>query len=127
MTDRQQTEILALEETRRNAMLQSDVPTLDRLVLDGMLYTHSSGGKDTKASWLAKLSAGSLRYENLVFSDLNVTVINGTALLTGHMKATAVHAAQARLVDSLYLAVWVKLPAGWQLVAVQGTPVPTKT
>ena len=125
MTDRQQTEILALEEARRNAMLQSDVPTLNRLVMDGMLYTHSSGGKDTKASWLAKLSAGSLRYENLVFSDLNVTVVNDAALLTGRMTATAVHSGQARRVDSLYLAVWVKLPAGWQLVAVQGTPVPT--
>jgi ketosteroid isomerase-like protein len=126
MTDNRQTEILALEEARRNAMLQSDVATLNRLVSDAMIYTHSSGGKDTKASWLSKLTDGSLRYDRLAFTDLNVTVVNDTALLTGRMTATAVHSGQPRMVDSLYLAVWVKQPTGWQLVAAQGTPTPAK-
>jgi ketosteroid isomerase-like protein len=126
MTDNRQTEILALEEARRNAMLQSDVATLNRLVSDVMIYTHSSGGKDTKASWLSKLSDGSLRYDRLAFTDLNVIVVNDTALLTGRMNATAVHSGQPRMVDSLYLAVWVKQPTGWQLVAAQGTPAPAR-
>ena len=126
MTDNRQTEILALEEARRKAMLQSDVATLDRLVSDVMIYTHSSGGKDTKASWLGKLTAGSLRYENLVFSDLSAIVVNDTALLTGRMNATAVHSGKPSIVDSLYLAVWVKQPTGWQLVAAQGTPAPAR-
>ena len=126
MTDNRQTEILALEEARRKAMLQSDVATLDRLVSDVMIYTHSSGGKDTKASWLGKLTAGSLRYESLAFSDLSVIVVNDTALLTGRMNATAVHSGKPSIVDSLYLAVWVKQPTGWQLVAAQGTPAPAR-
>jgi len=126
MTDNRQTEILALEEARRNAMLQSDVATLGRLISDVMVYTHSSGGKDTKASWLSKLTDGSLRYDKLAFTDLNVTVVNDTALLTGRMNATAVHSGQPRTVDSLYLAVWVKQAAGWQLVAAQGTPAPAR-
>ena len=126
MTDNRQTEILALEEARRKAMLQSDVATLDRLVSDVMIYTHSSGGKDTKASWLRKLTAGSLRYENLVLSDLNVIVVNDTALLTGRMNATAVHSGKPSIVDSLYLAVWVRQATGWQLVAAQGTPAPAR-
>ena len=126
MTDKQQTEILALEEARRNAMLQSAVAMLEKLVSEVMIYTHSSGGKDTKASWLGKLTAGSLRYENLVFSDLKVTVVNDTGLLTGRMNATAIHSGKPSIVDSLYLAVWVRQPTGWQLVAAQGTPVPAK-
>ena len=126
MPDNRQSEILALEEARRNAMLQSDVATLDRLVSDMMIYTHSSGGKDTKASWLGKLTAGSLRYENLIFSDLSVIVVNDTALLTGRMNATAVHSGKPSIVDSLYLAVWVRQPTGWQLVAAQGTPAPAR-
>ena len=126
MTDNKKAEILALEEARRNAMLQSDVATLDRLVSDVMIYTHSSGGKDTKASWLGKLNAGSLRYENLVFSDLSVIVVNDTALLTGRMNATAVHSGKPTIVDSLYLAVWVRQATGWQLVAAQGTPAPAR-
>jgi ketosteroid isomerase-like protein len=126
MNDARQKEVLAAEEARRNAMLQSDVATLNRLLSDVMVYTHSSGGKDSKASWLSKLSDGSLRYDRLAFTDLNVTVVNDTALLTGRMNATAVHSGQPRMVDSLYLAVWVKQPTGWQLVAAQGTPVPAK-
>jgi hypothetical protein len=126
MTDTKQQEVLACEEARRNAMLQGDVATLDKLVADVMVYTHSSGGKDTKASWLSKLTAGALRYENLVFSELNVTVVDNTALLRGRMNATAIHSGKPQLVDSLYLAVWVRKPAGWQLVAAQGTPVLAK-
>jgi ketosteroid isomerase-like protein len=126
MSDAKQNEVLACEEARRNAMLRSDVAALDRLVADVMVYTHSSGGKDTKASWLSKLTDGSLRYDALTFSDLKVTVVNDTALLTGRMHATAVHSGQPRTVDSLYLAVWVRQPGGWQLVAAQGTPTPAK-
>ena len=127
MTDNKKAEILALEEARRNAMLQSDVATLDRLISDVMIYTHSSGGKDTKASWLSKLTDGSLRYDKLAFTDLNVTVVNDTALLTGRMNATAVHSGKPSIVDSLYLAVWVRQEAaGWQLVAAQGTPAPAR-
>jgi ketosteroid isomerase-like protein len=126
MNDARQKEVLAAEEARRNAMPQSDVATLNRLLSDVMVYTHSSGGKDSKASWLSKLSDGSLRYDRLAFTDLNVSVVNDTALLTGRMNATAVHSGQPRMVDSLYLAVWVKQPTGWQLVAAQGTPAPAK-
>ena len=45
-------EILALEERRYAAMLAADMGALEPLVHEDLVYTHSSGVVDGKASWL---------------------------------------------------------------------------
>jgi hypothetical protein len=43
-------EILALEDKRFGAMIGRDFKALEAMVHDDLLYTHSSGVTDTKAS-----------------------------------------------------------------------------
>ncbi len=45
-------EILDLEDKRFGAMIKGDFKALDAMVHEQLLYTHSSGNTDTKASWL---------------------------------------------------------------------------
>jgi putative tryptophan/tyrosine transport system substrate-binding protein len=46
-------EILALEDKRYAAMCGGDFAALEAMLHDELLYTHSSGLTDTKATWLA--------------------------------------------------------------------------
>jgi len=124
VNDTREAEVRAAEEARRIAMLQGDVGTLDRLLSDGLIYIHASGARDSKASWLARLAAGTLRYETLEFANPGVTVVNDTALVCAHMNAAVLRAGQPGQIACQYLAVWVRQPAGWQVVSVQGTPLP---
>ena len=45
-------EILDLEDKRFGAMIKGDLKALDTMAHEQLLYTHSSGNTDTKASWL---------------------------------------------------------------------------
>lgn len=126
MTDTKQAEVWAFEEARRIAMIKGDVAALDQLVSEALIYTHSSGGQDSKPSWLSKVASGDLRYETVAFTEPTITVIDGTALIAARMSAKVLRAGQPGNVSSLYLAVWVREPAGWRLAAVQATPVPPK-
>lgn len=118
-------EVRAAEEARRLAMLHNDPVALAPLVCDELIYTHSSGLKDSKSSWLKRMTSGALRYERVDFVDLAFTVIEQTALVTGRMDASLLRAGQPGSVSSMYLAVWVKRAGHWQLLAIQGTPAPS--
>ena len=55
-------EILALEDKRYAAMCGGDFAALEAMLHDELLYTHSSGLTDTKATWLASLRSGKTNY-----------------------------------------------------------------
>jgi len=124
LTDPRQAEIWALEEARSAAMVRGDTAALDRLASDGLRYTHSSGGQDSKQSWLSKIGSGAVRYQSVTFTEPFITLAGDTALVWARMSAVVVRGAQTDQVSSLYLAVWMRQPAGWRLAAVQSTPAP---
>lgn len=49
--------IRALEEKRFQAMRDADIATLDALLSDRLLYTHSNASVDTKQSYLDKVKS----------------------------------------------------------------------
>ena len=51
-------EILALEDKRYAAMYDGEFAALETMLHDELLYTHSSGLTDTKASWLESMTRG---------------------------------------------------------------------
>ena len=118
--------VLALEERRRQALLACDLPVLQGLLADDLVYVHSSAVCDRKDSYLAKLSGGHLRYLELDFSDLQVQQLQQAAVVTGHMAARVSRGGQTVNVSSLFMTVWSCGPDGvWRLHAHQGTPLPT--
>jgi integrase len=62
-------EILALEDKRYAAMCGGDFAALEAMLHDELLYTHSSGLTDTKATWLASLRSGKTKYKSATCSD----------------------------------------------------------
>lgn len=115
--------VLQLEQRRRDAMLAGDAAALRELISEQVIYVHASATRDTKDSYLKKISSGALRYLQLVLSDMQVQRVEGAALVTGRMQATVSRDGQEIPVRSAFLTVWVPEQGAWRLRAHQGTPV----
>ena len=76
-------EILGLEDQRLGAMVARDFAALEKLVHGDLLYTHSSGVTDTKASWLESMKSGKTRYKSASCSDRQVRFFGEVALVRG--------------------------------------------
>jgi hypothetical protein len=117
-------EVLAAEDRRYRAMLDADLATLDRLCADDLSYAHSSGVRDTKAEYLAKVASGYYVYRRIDHPVERVAVVGGTAVVVGRMTADLVVDGAEKTIDNLALAVWVRAGAEWRLLAYAPTRLP---
>jgi hypothetical protein len=112
------------EEARRQAMLANDSVALGNMLADALCYVHSSGGKDTRQSYVHKLSNGTLQYKTCEFLTPAFQLIGNVGLVTARMVANVVSSGNHREVANTYLAVWEHDGAAWKLLYLQGTPLP---
>ena len=117
-------QIRDLEARRFAAMVRADGAELGRLLADDLTYGHSSGQLDTKASLLAALASGKLRYESLVPGDETVRIYADTAVGTGEVAVRAQAGDQKLDATLRFTDVWVQQDGRWRLVAWQSTRVP---
>ena len=101
-------EILDLEDKRYAAMCGGDFAALERMLHDELLYTHSSGLTDTKATWLASLRSEKTKYKSAVCSDHKVRLAGDTALVTGRTTIEAEVNGQPLSLRLVFLNVWTK-------------------
>lgn len=112
------------EQRRCETMLAGDVPTLHGLLSEQVVYVHSTSVRDSRASYLQKISSGSLRYLQLSFTDLDIQISEGVVLVTGCMAATVLKDGHEKAIRSTFLTVWLPESGEWRLRAHQGTPQP---
>jgi Domain of unknown function (DUF4440) len=117
-------EILALEDKRFAAMIAKDFGALERMVHEELLYTHSSGITDTKASWLDSMMSGKVKYRSASCSERKVRLVNDVALVNGRAHIEADIGGEPRTLKLLFLNAWAKTPQGWKFVAWQSCPQP---
>jgi ketosteroid isomerase-like protein len=115
--------ILKLEQRWEEAVTKSDIAALDKLYDPTLVYTHSNGKVDSKASFMRMIQSGATQYQSMKRDDINVTVYRGSAVVTCHW---VVHVlAQGNQVDlnARYLHVYVQRPDGCRLVAHESTRI----
>lgn len=114
-----------LDEERYGAMIAADLAGLDRLLDPDLVYTHSTGDADTKASYLDSLRSGVWKYRGITRSDESVVVREGAVLVFNRVRIDILIRGTPKLLDNRMLAVWVPSPDGaWRLLAVHSTPSP---
>jgi hypothetical protein len=116
--------VLDAEERRYRAMLDADLVALDELCADELSYAHSSGVRDTKATYLEKVRSGYYVYRRIDHPTERVEVVGDTAIVVGRMTADLTVAGTERTIDNLALAVWARTAAGWRLLAYAPTRLP---
>src|SRR5262252_1054276 len=114
-------EILALEDKPFGAMIARDFKALEAMLHGDLLYTHSSGVTDTKATWLQSMQSGKTKYKSVNCTDRKVRVIGQVALVTGRAVIEAEIGGQPRSLKLLFLNARTKTPQGWKFVAWQST------
>jgi ketosteroid isomerase-like protein len=120
-------EIRKLEDRRFQAMIDGDFDTLEKLLGDHLVYTHSTSQSDHRAEYIALCKKGVFKYLKIERPVENIQVYDdNTAVVTGHIKIDAVIEGKPKLLNSRYTDVWIKGPKGWQMVVWQSTPIPTQ-
>ncbi|HEY8614581.1 MAG TPA: nuclear transport factor 2 family protein [Roseomonas sp.] len=120
-----QDEIRSLEARRYAAMKAGDTQALGALLSDRLVYAHSNATTDSKASYLATLTDGSLRYLDISFETHSVLDAGpGAAAALGRMSARVFRYGGEREIAAMTLALWTKEGDSWRLLAYQPTSLP---
>ena len=116
--------IRLLESRRYRAMCEADAKTLEELLGDSLVYTHSYGGADTKASYLDGIRSKKWVYQEVERPIEDIQVHGDCAVVTGQVRIQLLSGGQPKKLNSRFTNVWVKGRQGWQMIAWQSTPLP---
>src|SRR6201997_451762 len=75
--------IIALDKKRMSAMAEKDYATLNEVLADDLIYTHSSARLDTKQSLIGNMQSGSTVYNAVEPSDVTAQDLGSAVVLTG--------------------------------------------
>jgi len=116
--------IQRLEDERYAAMLAKDVEALDRLLHDDLVYMHSSGVADSKASYIDGVRDRVWDYSRIDRSDHTFKIRRELALVFNRLSISIAVRGVAKELDNRALAVWVPDGESWRVIAVQSGAVP---
>lgn len=103
----------------RDAMIQGDSASLDKLTATQLSYGHSSGHVDNKTSFIRKLSSGQSDFVSINLSEQTITISRQTALVRHKLDAVTNDNGKSGEVHLLVLLVWQKTGKYWKLLARQ--------
>jgi len=75
--------IIDLDKKRMYAMAEKDFSTLNAVLADDLIYTHSSARLDTKASLIGNMQSGSTVYTSVEPSEVKAQDLGDAVVLTG--------------------------------------------
>lgn len=118
--------VVAAEAARAAALARNDDQALASCLAEALVFVHSSGTVDDKASLLAKVAEGRVVYQQVRLQPERVLALaDGVWGLWGRMQAEVVVGGILRHVVSSYATVWTQQSDGvLRMVMHQGTPLP---
>jgi ketosteroid isomerase-like protein len=114
-------EVLAAMNAWKQAMLTRDRAALEALYAPGLSYVHSSGKQENKAEAIEAAVVGKDRYESIDLEDMSVSVYGNMALVKAKITLRINNGTAANIITLDVLHVWLRMPAGWQMVARHAT------
>ena len=116
--------IIDLDRKRMTAMAQKDIATLNEVIADDLVYTHSSARLDTKQSLIGNMESGSTVYTSVVPSDVKAQDLGDTVVLTGSCKIGVNAGGRPNSFGVRFTDVYAKRGGRWQMVTWQSTRLP---
>ncbi|MGH7053742.1 MAG: nuclear transport factor 2 family protein [Stellaceae bacterium] len=116
--------VIALDKGRMEAMARKDIATLNELISDDLVYTHSSARIDTKGSLIGAMESGKTVYTAVVPSDVKAQDCGDTVVLTGSARISVNSGGNAMNFGVRFTDVYVNKGGRWQMVAWQSTRLP---
>ncbi|HJU18686.1 MAG TPA: nuclear transport factor 2 family protein [Stellaceae bacterium] len=116
--------VIDLDRRRMEAMARKDTRTLNELISDDLVYTHSSARLDTKQSLIGAMESGQTVYSSVVPSDVEAQDYGDTVVLTGSARISVNSGGNAMNFGVRFTDVYVNKGGRWQMVAWQSTRLP---
>jgi ketosteroid isomerase-like protein len=116
--------IIDLDKKRMTAMAQKDIKTLNELIADDLIYTHSSARLDTKQSLIGNMESGSTVYTSVVPSEVKAQDMGDTVVLTGSCRISVNAGGRPNSFGVRFTDVYANKGGRWQMVTWQSTRLP---
>jgi len=123
MADNRQ-KIIDLDRQRMEAMAKKDIATLNALLSDDLVYTHSSARLDTKQSLIGAMESGATVYTSVVPSDVVAQDLGDAVVLTGVARISVTSNGNPINFGVRFTDVYANKGGQWQMVAWQSTRLP---
>src|SRR5690348_12888888 len=116
--------IIDLDRKRMTAMAEQDLATLNDVLADDLIYTHSSARLDTKQSLIGNMQSGSTVYQSVEASDVQAQDLGSTVVLTGVARIRVTSGGKPNAFAVRFTDVYANRGGSWQMVAWQSTRLP---
>lgn len=116
--------VLQAERTRFKAMVDKDLAMLDQVISEDLVYIHSNGSVDTKATYIGPISDGSRSYDDITIDSPRVRVYGDVGIInascTYHRTSSE---GRPNNLTLRYTSVYARLDGRWQHVSWQSFKV----
>jgi ketosteroid isomerase-like protein len=116
--------IIDLDRKRMTAMAEKDLRTLNDVISDDLVYTHSSARLDTKKSLIANMESGSTVYTSVVPSNVQAQDLGDSVVLTGECRISVMSNGKPNSFGVRFTDVYANKGGRWQMVTWQSTRLP---
>ena len=116
--------IIELDRKRMVAMAEKDVDTLNAVLADDLVYTHSSARLDTKQSLIGAMQSGATVYSSVEPSDVVAQDCGDAVVLTGVARISVTSGGKPNKFGVRFTDVYAKRNGQWQMVTWQSTRLP---
>jgi len=116
--------VIDLDKKRMQAMAAKDVTTLETLIADDLVYTHSSARLDTKRSLIDNMASGKTVYTAVEPSNVKAQDLGDTVVLTGECQIKVTTGGAPNAFGVRFTDVYARRDGRWQMVTWQSTRLP---
>ncbi len=110
-------EIKACEEQLKQAMLESDISELDKLLGPDLIFTNHLGQVMTKQDDLEAHKSGMLKIKEITLSDNKIRIVGDIVIVSVQAKIVGVFAGEESENNFRFTRVWCKNTSnGWQII-----------
>jgi hypothetical protein len=102
-------------------LLAADGAGLAAIVDDGLTYTHASGRRDTKETYVDSVSTGRSTYTRLDREEVTARAVGNAVLVEGKVNMTVVVEGVEKNLYNRYLGVWTAVSGKLLLTAWAST------
>jgi len=125
-TQKDEADILQVEEQWSRAIQTGDTATLEKLLASEYVFVDANGATLTKAQEIARYQSGEVRFSSFATSDRNVTVFVGGAVVTGRAAVKGKQKKEDISGDYRFVDVIERRKGAWQPIFSQITKVETE-
>jgi hypothetical protein len=116
--------VIDLDAKRMAAMGKKDIATLEALLADDLIYTHSSARIDTKASLIGAMESGATVYSAVEPSDVKAQDLGSAVVLTGTAQIKVTSNGNPNAFAIRFMLVYANRGGTWQMTTWQSTRLP---